>query len=544
MTMVWVALIGLLAQQPPASATRVRPVPSLPSARILVVPFDTPPNDGGSYWLGDAAAVLIADDVNARGLGAISRAARTRAYDQLHLPPNTALTEATVIKVGQIVGAAQVIVGKVQVDKGTLTLRARAIQLEAGRASPEVSEQGVLSDLFVVARDVARKVVPGGTAAAPLHTPSLQAFEQYVKGLIAEQPGTQATFLESALNMDPHYDAARLALWEVRDGQGNPTAALAALKGIEPASPLARRARFLTGVSQLELNKYDDAFATFKQLYDDRPDAAVLNNLGVVQLRRGSTPETGKPVYYFTKATDAEPDDTDLLFNLGYAYAVDRDPQAAIYWLREAVRRNATDADAHFVLAAELDAAGNTVEASRERELAGQLSAKYAERRSDALPRGLERTRYDLENRRFTAVDQALFTTAQQDQRDVAQYHLDRGRRLFEQEHDRDALSELRRAVFLSPYQAEAHLLIGRIYLRGGRPREAVDALKISVWSQDTVAARVALGDAYLRLKDVAAARTQVQRALAMDPSSPEAHQLEERLKTGGRSPSPVRRLP
>lgn len=530
---MWLALLAWLAQSP-RGATEPRPVPQLPSARILVVPFDTPANDGGSYWLGDAAALLIADDVNARGLGAISRAARARAYDQLHLPPNTRLSEATLIKVGQIVGASQVVVGRVRVENGTLTIAARAIQLEAGRASAEVSEGGPLADLFTIAQHVAQKVVPGGRPSASGHSPTPPAFEQYVKGLIAEQPETQAAFLESALKMDPRYDAARLALWDVREGQGNPAAAMTALEGIDPSSPLARRAKFRLGVSQLELNKYDDAFATFKQLNEERADAAVLNNLGIVQLRRGATPETGKPVYYFTRAADAEPDDADLLFNLGYAYALDRDPQAAIYWLREEVRRSPTDADAHFVLAAELDAAGNTVEATRERELAGQLSAKYAQRRSEALPRGLERTRRDLENRRFTAVDQALVTTAQQDQRDVAQYHLDRGRRLFEQERDRDALSELRRAVFLSPYQSDAHLLIGRIYLRAGRPREAVDALKISIWSQDSAAARVALGEAYFRLKDLPAARAQVQRALEIDPSSAEALQLEERLKRGG----------
>jgi Flp pilus assembly protein TadD len=516
--------------------TPVRPVPAIASARILVVPFDTPANDGGSYWLGDAAAVLIADDVNARGLGAISRAARARAYDQLHLPPNTRLSEATVIKVGQIVGASEVIVGKVQVDGDTLTLRARAIHLEAGRAEPEISERGPLADLFAIARKVAERLVPGGSAAAPSHMPPLQAFESYVKGLIAEQAAAQTTFLEAALKADPQYDAARLALWEVREGQGNPAAALTALKGIDSASRYARRAKFLSGISQLEMKQYDEAFTTFKALLDQRTDAAVLNNLGIVQLRRGFTPETGKPVYYFTKAAEAEPDDSDLLFNLGYAYAVDRDPQAAIYWLRETVRRNPADADAHFVLAAELDVAGNTVEAGRERELAGQLSAKWAARRFDTLPRGLERTRSDLENRRFTAVDQALVTTAQRDQRDVAQYHLDRGRRLFEQERDRDALSELRRAVFLSPYESEAHLLIGRIYLRTGRPTEAVDALKISIWSRDTAAAHVALGEAYLRLKDVASARTEVQRALALEPASAEAHQLQEKLK-GGRSP-------
>ena len=87
-------------------------------------------------------------------------------------------------------------------------------------------------------------------------------------------------------------------------------------------------------------------------------------------------------------------------------------------------------------------------------------------------------------------------------------------------------MAELRRAVFLSPYEAEAHLLIGRIHLRAGRPREAVDALKISIWSRDTAAAHVALADAYLRLKDGRGARTDVQKALALDPASAEAKAL------------------
>jgi predicted Zn-dependent protease/TolB-like protein len=525
-------LAALLAQAP--SAPAIRAVPPLQSGKILIVPFETPVSDGGAYWLGDAAALLVADDVNARGLGAIARRARTRAYDQLHLPPNTRLSEATVIKVGQIVGASEVVVGRVQVTGTELTLGARAIHLEAGSADAEAVERGQLSDLFAIARRVAQKVVPGGADVQPVHAPPLQAFEQYVKGLLAEQPGTQASFLESALKADPRYDAARLALWDVRDGQGNAAAALAALKGIEPTSPFARGARFRSGISQLELEKFDDAFATFKALLEERPDAAVLNDLGVVQIRRGSSPETGKPAYYFTKAVDAQPDDSDLLFNLGYAYALDRDPQAAIYWLRETVRRTPTDADAHFVLAAELDAAGNTVEAGRERALATQLSAKYAARRGEPLPRGLERTRDDLEDERFTAVDHALGATARQDQRDIAQYHLDRGRRLFEQDRDRDALSELRRAVFLSPYESEAQLLIGKIYLRAGRPRDAVDALKVSIWSQDSAAAHVALGEAYLRLKDPAAARAQVQRALAIDPASEEAQKLAARIKIGG----------
>jgi Flp pilus assembly protein TadD len=260
----------------------------------------------------------------------------------------------------------------------------------------------------------------------------------------------------------------------------------------------------------------------------------VLNNLGVVQILRGGTAETGKPTYFLTKAAEADPDDPDVLFNLGYAYAVDRDPQGAIYWLREALRRNPADGDAHMVLASALEQAGSAVEAGRERALAAQLASRYADAGSHAAPpRGLERVKPDLEAIRAGSVGQTLAATAQRDQENVAQFHLERGRRLFEAEQDRDAMVELGRAVFLSPYEAEAHLLIGRIHLRAGRPREAVDALKISIWSRDTAPAHVALGEAYLKLKDTASARAEAQKALALDPNSVEAKALLERIERG-----------
>src|SRR5205085_10958885 len=101
--------------QPPPPVPRA-PAPRLAGPRILVVPIETPARDGRTYWLGEAHAVLVTDDLNARGQGAITRTARERAYDQLHLPSNAVLSRATVIRVGQIVGASQVIVGEVQVE--------------------------------------------------------------------------------------------------------------------------------------------------------------------------------------------------------------------------------------------------------------------------------------------------------------------------------------------------------------------------------------------------------------------------------------------
>jgi tetratricopeptide (TPR) repeat protein len=553
------ALLVVLLGLPPPEATAASPKPDgIPAAKagdpkILVVPFEPPSRDGRTYWLGEAAALLITNDLNVRGVGAIPRAVRERAYEQLHLPPHAVLSRATVIKVGELVGASQVIVGDVRVEGDALSVHAQPIRIDVGRAESEVTERGNLPDLFAVVSRVARRVAPGGGESAAAPTPSIAAFEQYVRGLLAEQPDTQASFFEAALKLDPSYDRARLALWDTRSSQGEHAAALAAARAVPADSREAAQARFLEGVSLVALKQYDEAFTIFKQLMDAHPGAAVLNNIGLVQLRRAAPPESGKPVYYLTKAAEAEPDNPDILFNLGYAYALDKDPQAAIYWLREALRRNPADADAHFVLAAALEAADNHVEAARERELAGQLSADYAETApkasaterpgaagatrapiKEALPRGLGRVADDPESGpRSGAVEQAISTTVQRDQQEQAQFHLDRARRMFQAEQDREAMAEAKRAVFLSPYEAEAHLLIGRIHLRGGRPREAVDALKISIWSRDSAPARVALADAYLRLNDAAAAKAQAQKALTLDPASVEAAALLKRIDGG-----------
>ena len=121
--------------------------------------------------------------------------------------------------------------------------------------------------------------------------------------------------------------------------------------------------------------------------------------------------------------------------------------------------------------------------------------------------------------------------SAQREQRELATFHLERGRRLFEKEQDREAMTELGRTVYLSPYEAEAHLLIARIHLRAGRPGDAVDALKISIWSEETAAARLALAEAYLKAGNAASARIEAERALVLAPDSADARRLLATIK-------------
>jgi Tfp pilus assembly protein PilF len=528
---LWVAALVLLA----GIATPVGGQTPPPRVGWLIVPFELPSPSARTYWLGEGVAVLVSDELERLGVPVVSREARVGALDELRLPTGVALSRATSVRVGELLGAPVAVFGHVATDETTLTITARRLQLDSGQLGPAVVEQGKLVDLFTLSRSLAERLADrdarpvAGTPPRRL-APPLEAFEAYVKAVLADRPEARVRLLDAALARAPGYDRIRLALWDAYSDLGEHARALAALEGVTDTSPVHRVARFGAVLSLIELNRLDEAFDALRTLADARQEAAVFNNLGVVQLRRGATPQTGRPVYYFTKATELEPDDPDLFFNLGYGYWFDHDPPASIYWLREALRRNPADPDAHLVLAAALEAVGAGVEAGRERALAQHLSSRYAEAArkgtGELVPRGLERIKDSLSRVQPMRFDKALSAASQRNQQELVEFHLGRARRFFEGRRDGDAEPELRRVLFLSPYHAEAHLLLGQIYRRSGRVRDATAAFRISIWSEETAAAHVALGEVLLEARDRAGARAAVKRALELDPDSADARAL------------------
>jgi tetratricopeptide (TPR) repeat protein len=505
------------------------------SARTLVMPFDTG-HDRRIWWLGEGASVLLAERLRARGVEAIGREDRLQAFGRLQVPPVAALSHGTMIRVGQLLGASSVVIGSLRLQgEDTIVVRARNIRLDTGHLQDEIEEHGTLGDLFAIFDRVAGRVSPtsaGPPAAPPTAGAQLTppAFENYIKGLLAETPQAQITFLQKALSLTPGYDRARLALWRVYTDQGEHERALAAALAVSKGSRIDTHARFAAALSEIALGRYDDAYSRLKSLAEETHAAEVYNDIGIVQMKRGSTPQTGKPTYWFDKAADADPGEADYFFNLGYAYWLDQDVAAATYWLREAVRRDPGDADAHYVLGWALQVSGSVPEAERELELARRLSARYetTDRRA-GVPRGLERTKTSVVPPGLRS-ETVLVASGQRDQRELASFHLERGRRFFERENDRDAIAELKRALYLSPYLAEAHLLLGKVYLRDGRAREAIDALKIAVWSEETAATHLALAEAYMEAKEFAAARREAERGLALDPGSRAGRALLDRI--------------
>ena len=153
------------------------------------------------------------------------------------MPATARLSHATVIRVGQIVGAMRVIVGSCAIAGDTLTVRARSILLDNGQLSPEVVETGPLANMFDVYERVARHVaegLPRGGATTPISHPPVAAFEQYIKGLLAEAPAMKLSFLREALRLSPTLARARIAIWEVYNELGEHQNALTTIRQVPP----------------------------------------------------------------------------------------------------------------------------------------------------------------------------------------------------------------------------------------------------------------------------------------------------------------------
>jgi Flp pilus assembly protein TadD len=395
---VWVLAAALLLG-PAAAAAQTAP------GRTLVLPFENAGREPRVFWLGEGSSVLLTDDLTALGVAVHSREERHRAYDRLEVPAIAALSHATAIRLGQLLGAAQVIVGSFELSAGQLTVRARKMDLDPGRMGPEIAERGPLTELFAVYARVARRLVPDSRISLEQMEqghPPLPAFEVYVKGLLAEAPATRTSFLSQAIQLAPGFQRARLALWEVHADLNEHSRALAVVRQVPAEHRLGRQARLLAAVSLLELSRHQEATEALTALQSATPDAAVLNNLAVVEMRR-PVPRTGvTAVGLLDDARKRAPNDPDILFNLGYAYWLNRDVISATYWLREAVRRDPSDGAAHYVLGVALQAAGNTADALREKEAAKRLSTELAEWDTkqagvNAAPRGLERLKTALQ---------------------------------------------------------------------------------------------------------------------------------------------------
>ena len=131
-TRAFILALALPVALAPAPARAQAPAP-----RTLVLPFEAG-REPRSWWLGEGAAVALADALRGLGMDVIGRDERLHAFARLQVPTVATLSHGTVIRVGQLVGAQGVVVGSLVLENDLLVIRARHLRLDTGRLGPEI----------------------------------------------------------------------------------------------------------------------------------------------------------------------------------------------------------------------------------------------------------------------------------------------------------------------------------------------------------------------------------------------------------------------
>lgn len=328
---------------------------------FLVLPFFNHTNQSNLDWIGESLAEDLRVTLLRQGLPAVPRQDRDEAYRRLAVRPYARLTKATVIKIAEVLGAAQVIYGRFELTPGaskslgTLQVKAQLLDLNQLRSGPEISVLGAMEDLAAVQTHLAWRVLQ---QAIPQQAPSeeefrrgrrpvrVDALENYVRGLLAATEEQKHRFFTQAARLDPGFSSPCFELGMIHWEKENYGAASEWLAKVSPADPHFREATFYRGLSRFYLADYASAQAAFEQVAREVPLNEVFNNLGAVQ----SLQNLPEALANFRKALEGDGNDPDYHFNLGIALWKRGDFQAAAQSFRATLERDPEDEEATLLL--------------------------------------------------------------------------------------------------------------------------------------------------------------------------------------------------
>jgi Flp pilus assembly protein TadD/TolB-like protein len=511
---------------------------------ILVFPFENLSPRADLNWISESFAQVLSSRLPQPDNYVLERDERNAAYTQLEMPIDAPLTLASEFKVAQTLGVDWAILGNFNVTDNRLVAQAQLLDVKLLRLSPPLEVSGDLTELVDLQTRLAWRLLATHDSDFTVgneedflrrfHDIRLDAFENYIRGLVASDDASRLHFFTEAARLDPSDHWAAFALGRFYFDQKDYANSARWLGKIGDTDANYNESLFLRAVDEFFLGHEQVAEKEFETLAKVLPLDEVCNNLGVLEARRGRYAEA---LANFQRAYQSDPSDVDFGFNQGVALWYEKRYPEAAESLQAAVRANPDDSEAHTLLAVVYGKLGDSAAERRELDwLAEHEVGAAADQPGDVLPLPRLKKNYDgrayrlLELTLHNALEERLANASPQQQIDA---HLEEGKKFLAENRYGEAERELGEVVSLSPNDPQAYLLLAQALEADGKHQEAAQELQASLKLKDTAEAHLSLAHVYLSMNQTELARSEGQAALHLDPGNPQAEQFLKQIPAG-----------
>jgi tetratricopeptide (TPR) repeat protein len=516
---------------------------------VMVLPFDNRSGDPSLKWIGDSFPDTLNKRLTSAGFLTISHDDRVYAYDHLGLPTDLQPSRATTIRIAQQLDANFVIIGSYTVQPSPsakpdtdspaatpgsrISIQARVLSIDNLTLTSPVEDSAEINRLFdaenAIAWKVARVADPHFNVAEPTFLAAsgavpLPAFEDYIRGIDAQNPAERLKHLKDAVALVPNYSAALLALGKEEYATHDYPAASITLTKLQPNDRLALEAGFYLGLSRFNNANYPGAAQAFEMVASKLPLPEVINNQAVALSRQGKD-----AVALFQRVAAADPSDGDYHYNLAVAEFRNGDTANALNEAATAIKLKPTDTEA-IALHKQL-----TSVAPGTRLTANTLSNFTAVER---IRRTYSETSYRQAAFQLDEVRAARLATLPAAER-AAQY-TQLGREYFGQGLLPEAETQFQSAIAADPHSAEAHAGLAQIRDVSGDATQARNEANLSIKLKPSATAFLVLARLDLAANQLANCAEDVTHAQQLEPKNSAAAAMRSTLQARGQAvPAP-----
>ncbi len=201
----------------------------------IVFPFENVGAPARLDWIGEGLEELTIQWLSNSGQSVYSHEGRLNEMDRYGLPSTAKLSRATMLHVAQELDADYIVFGNFSSDGNDLTVNARIMRVDPVGLLPVVRESDALETLMDLQSKVIWKLLTTIDHNYYLSLSEfnkrrrqlrLDAFEQYIHGLLATEDEPRIRHLKEAARLEPDWPEPAYALGEVYYARNDCAAAL------------------------------------------------------------------------------------------------------------------------------------------------------------------------------------------------------------------------------------------------------------------------------------------------------------------------------